>query len=710
MKRNFMTQMRKSLNQKPSFIWLVSSIVITGIFFFILASANVQPKTYEIERFTEAKASIYSPITVKDQKATEAKIQKAVQAVEEQFTVSSSITEERVEYIHEIFDAANKINQDEDSEGVKGNINTTEKLRKYEDLLTEEVVSNLSAEVLSTILNAPELTRQRAEDFLVETIKDVMEDGVKRENLDQLKNEVRRIVLYSDFTGKMQNALTDLSTFAVVENAFFDAEKTTEVQREAARNVEPVMIRAGDKLVTEGEIITSEIYEDLALAGVLKSKESFMPYIGLIILTIIFCIFMLFEWFRQKEWDRSTITTIFIISVTIISIMKVFAYFDTHDLQLFLAVPVAAGVMIVKLLVNERFAIMLSGMYAIMGCLLFNFQMPGFLNVEAGIYILFSQLAGIYFLRNVKDRVEIIRVGFGILFVNLATILVFLMLSFEQIVFSELLKLFGLGLCSAFFSTVLTLGLIPLFEAGLNIISESKLLSLSNPNHPLLRKILVETPGTYHHSVMVANLSEAACEAIGANGLLARVSAYYHDLGKSVNPQYFIENQMGKKNPHDLLPPEKSAQIIINHPYDGAFLLKKEKFPKEIIDIAEQHHGTTLLKYFYYKAKEKNPAVKEEQYRYPGPKPQTKEAAIVCICDSIEAAVRSMNQPSTEKIEEIVKSIIHDRLTDGQLDECPITISDLTQIQKAVCEVLKGIFHSRIEYPAATNEDSNEEA
>src|SRR5699024_908515 len=230
-------------------------------------------------------------------------------------------------------------------------------------------------------------------------------------------------------------------------------------------------------------------------------------------------------------------------------------------------------------------------------------------------------------------------------------------------------------------------------------LSDYKLLSLAKPNHPLLRKILTEAPGTYHHSVMVANLSETACEAIGANGLLARVGAYYHDVGKSIAPHYFIENQMAIKNPHDVLDPYQSADIIISHPYDGARILKDHKMPKEIVDIAMQHHGTTLLKYFYHKEREKNKLTKEEAFRYPGPKPQTKEAALICICDSVEAAVRSLTEPTEDKIEEIVASIVNDRLMDGQLNECPLTLKELDEVHRTICETLKGFFHSRIQYP-----------
>jgi len=211
--------------------------------------------------------------------------------------------------------------------------------------------------------------------------------------------------------------------------------------------------------------------------------------------------------------------------------------------------------------------------------------------------------------------------------------------------------------------------------------------------------LLTETPGTYHHSVMVANLAEAACEAIGADGLLARVACYYHDIGKTRRPAFFIENQMSGINPHDSLPPERSAEIIISHTTDGAQLLEKHKMPKEIVDIAYQHHGTSTLKFFLHKAKEVGDEVDEKLFSYPGPKPQTKEAAVISIADSVEAAVRSMKQPNSEKIQKLVYSIVQSRVQEHQFDECDVSIKELKTIEKVLCETLNGIFHSRIEYP-----------
>ena len=260
-----------------------------------------------------------------------------------------------------------------------------------------------------------------------------------------------------------------------------------------------------------------------------------------------------------------------------------------------------------------------------------------------------------------------------------------------------------MAFASGIFSAILAIGLLPVFEASFGILSSMKLIELSNPNHPLLRKILTEAPGTYHHSIMLAILAVAACYAIGAIGLLAGVACYYHDIGKTKRPHYFIENQIGG-NPHDHLSPQLSKNIILAHVSDGVAILKKHRMPKEIVDIAEQHHGTTLLKYFYHKALEQTGYVLEEEFRYPGPKPQTKEAAIISIADSVEAAVRSLSNPSQEKIEKIVRSIIAERLQDNQLNECDITLKELEMVARSLCETLNGVFHSRIEYPEIRKE------
>jgi cyclic-di-AMP phosphodiesterase PgpH len=331
--------------------------------------------------------------------------------------------------------------------------------------------------------------------------------------------------------------------------------------------------------------------------------------------------------------------------------------------------------------------------------IVFHQQFSGSIDIEIAIYTLFSGVSGILFLVSRNQRSNILRAGIYVALVNILILGFLILLSGTSYSNSEYVYYLVFALVSGISSSILTIGFLPFFEAGFGILSSMRLVELSSPTQPLLKKLLTDAPGTYHHSVMVANLAESACESIGANGLLARVGCYYHDVGKSKRPHFFIENQLNMENPHDRVSPETSRDVIISHASDGADMLRKHKLPKEIVDIAEQHHGTTLLKFFYYKAKEQGKDVKEEDYRYPGPKPQTREAAIISIADSVEAAVRSKKSPTQGEIQQLVHSIVQDRLQDGQFNECDISLKQLETVKKSLCETLNGIFHPRIEYP-----------
>ena len=253
------------------------------------------------------------------------------------------------------------------------------------------------------------------------------------------------------------------------------------------------------------------------------------------------------------------------------------------------------------------------------------------------------------------------------------------------------------------FAGILTIGFLPFFESAFDVVTIVKLLELSNPNHPLLKKILIEAPGTYNHSIQVGNLAEMAAEEVGGNPVLARIASYYHDAGKIKRPYFFKENQTGRDNPHDKISPNLSTLIIISHVKDGLELAKEYNLPKVIQDVIMQHHGTTLVKYFYITMKnnsEKPEEVKEEDFRYPGPLPSSKESAIIMLADSVEAAVRSIPEPTKGKIEEMVNNIIKDKLHTGQLDNCELTLKDIDKIKKSFLKTLNSMYHSRIEYPS----------
>ena len=250
--------------------------------------------------------------------------------------------------------------------------------------------------------------------------------------------------------------------------------------------------------------------------------------------------------------------------------------------------------------------------------------------------------------------------------------------------------------------SIIVLGILPVFEMLFGTVTNISLLEMADFNHPLLHRLMLEAPGTYHHSLVVGNLSEAACSTIGANSLLARIGAYYHDIGKLTKPEYFSENQEMASNKHDSLSPTISKMVIMNHIREGVELARRSHLNLRIVDFIQYHHGTSLVYYFYRRALEhqdETQEVSEEGFRYPGPKPRTKEIAVVLLADSVEAATRSLNSPSPESIKELVHKIINNKFIDGQLDDCDLTLKDLEKIALVFIHVLSGIYHTRITYP-----------
>ena len=265
-----------------------------------------------------------------------------------------------------------------------------------------------------------------------------------------------------------------------------------------------------------------------------------------------------------------------------------------------------------------------------------------------------------------------------------------------------------MGFAGGILSGVMVAGIAPLFESVFGYTTDIRLLELANLNQPIMQRMIVEAPGTYHHSIIVASLVEAAAEAVQANPLIAKVSAYYHDIGKMNKPLYFIENQQAFKNKHDKLSPKMSSLIIINHVKDGCELAKQYNLGKVITDIIRQHHGTSVVSYFYEKAqKDKDPSVRlipETEFRYPGPRPQTREAGIVLLGDIVEASSRTLSDPTPSRIKNLVQNRIKSAFLDGQLDECDLTLSDLNKIAEVFSRTLSGIFHHRVDYPESSRE------
>jgi putative nucleotidyltransferase with HDIG domain len=360
-------------------------------------------------------------------------------------------------------------------------------------------------------------------------------------------------------------------------------------------------------------------------------------------------------------------------------------------------VPLAAGAILVALLANGRVATV----YAAFAAVLFGGIRGS--DFELMLWAFIVQLSGVYAISTYRDRAALLRPGLVVGCVGAVSVLALEILRDG----SESLPraLYGAGL--AFIGGAVGTGLLvsfslPMLEWMFKVLTDVRLLELSNVNNPLLSQLAIKAPGSYNHSLVVGTLAEEAAKAIGANSLFCRVAAIYHDVGKVNHPEYFVENQRGI-NPHDRLSPSMSALIIASHVKDGIKMAREAGLPEQIVDIIPQHHGTKKMSFFYEKAKQAaDPSmgpVKEEDFRYPGPKPQTREAAIFMIADAVEAAARTVGEPSPNRLREMIRKVTNSIVLDGQLDHCDLTFADLERIQEAFLRLLVSMYHRRVDYP-----------
>ena len=693
-------------------LFQVILFMVLGAFAYLLMYSNVKPEKINIELFKPAEQTIRATKTVEDTYKTEQQREEVLTQVADVYTLKTEYTDNKVDLIASIFDSAIEVQRESKNEDETKS--DKEKVALLKGKLTDEVNKEIEESVFLALVNADEEELNIAKDFTITAVNSVMSTRILASNVENAKKQVEEELNYTSIDNEMKNAAISLARSAITQNVFYDSQKTQEQRAKALESVEPVQILQGQVIVEENQLVDREIYRQLELAGFINKKDTIYPYLGLALFIILtFTIFYYFFYYSKAKGENYynqllIFSLVWILSLSMMKIFSVIVDFPYIDFAYFF--PGAMAAMLIKLLLNDRLSVAMTLLLGAYGTIIFNGQEPSNIDISMGLYIMFSGFAAIIILSRENFKTKVLSAGLLLSLVNVAFLysLLFIMngsySNMEHVYYTLAAVVSGLG------SAVLTMGLLPFFEAGFGILSSIKLLELSNPNHPLLRKILTEAPGTYHHSIMVANLAESACEAIGANGLLARVGCYYHDIGKTKRPRFFIENQLSQDNPHDQLPTKTSRDIIIAHARDGAEMLCKAKFPKEILEIAEQHHGTTLLKFFYYKALKQDESVKEEEYRYPGPKAQTKEAAIVGIADSVEAAVRSMQHPTPEKIEELVVRIINDRIQDDQFNECDITLKELHMVKCSLCESLNGIFHSRIEYPEFNQKERKVEA
>ncbi len=527
--------------------------------------------------------------------------------------------------------------------------------------------------------------------------------------------EARRLVAAWNFKGLGANSdnarISTLISRILLPNLFYNREASEVRSRRAMETVRPVLfkLQKGEMVVRVGERITPEQFHKLeAIFGNQRSGSILFAAIGTFALILVLFYFPYRFACKNIRKFNPTNKDVLIISllITISFICFKTALLITHNIgpvfpsvdasSYFYLFPFAAGAMIVRIFINSEVALVYCAILApLLGIMFEN-------NMLVVIYSLLGSIVGAHGVRHCTSRGTIYTAGLKVSVVNLALALSFQI--FTNAIFTiQTLYIAFFALLSGFISAGFVSSFIPLIETLFQYTTDIKLLELANLNSPVLRELMVKAPGTYHHSIVVGNLVEAAAESIGANPLLARVAAYYHDIGKAAKPLYFIENQAGEENRHDKLTPSMSALILISHIKEGTELARENRLGQPIIDIIRQHHGTALIKFFYERAKSQAASsgqiVEDKDFRYPGPKPQTREAGIVMLADCVEAASRTLVNPTPDRIQGLVQKLINNVFIDGQLDECELTLKNLHEIAKSFTGILNGIFHHRIDYP-----------
>lgn len=682
---------------------LVSFVAMTVLTFMILASTFMTGRVYLSEGDIATDNVYYfgTSTTFVSQIYTEQARQLAASEVEQLYKYDEQVLGNMQVQIDSLFDSLHtaRISAEDDEA----------KQAALAALLTEEGGSSPSEATLSYYLGLSDEDEGGLRSALKAAV--VSAYGGRGEfgedELDAVVADCRKTIRNNN-SGSAERILlaaADMLTFK--PTYVFDQVGTAAAVSQAMNSVQPISVTVypGQQIIQRGAEVTAADVETLEALNLQRSAGVMQPYVGLLMFILISYGVLLAYCTKMggdSKINAGTITLISLLFVVILLIARVITLikFDssiTSDWMLGLAIPVPAFSMLVAALVNKRSAIFSTVIVSI------------FVGIMCGVHMLYACAAligGLVAVLQISKMNSRSYYAMAVLNISMTYLLVAVswcfMWSYDR---SSLLVAMLMSLLNGVLSVILTVGTMPLLESAFSITTGIRLMELANINHPLLKKLMIEAPGTYNHSIIVGNLAEAAADRIGADGLLVRVASYFHDIGKVKRPNFFVENQKPGDNPHDKLQPSLSTFIITSHTKEGAEMAREYKLPQEIIDIIEQHHGTSLVQGFYKKALDAQEnsdidiVIREEDFCYLGPKPQTREAALVMLADSCQAAVQSMNAPTSGQIEGMVRDIVKGKLNSGQLDQCALTFRDLDIISSTYATILAGANHYRLPYP-----------
>jgi len=717
----------------PFFADALIGLITFGLIFSMVLSVT-SPERYELKVGDIPSEPIAAPRDVEDERATQERVEQAKQQVSDIYTLDHSITAAVITETEEIFAGIEKVREEagnilqewerkqeemtqRETEEQQENDNTTDAGNSgqqegastetdkieigepdFDELYDKTFIKRmqqyfpiqLSVDDIKSIIQADRNDLNKLQQQLIESLQNMMNTGIKQEQLVEFKANLRDTIQSMAIPNELKLLGINIGVPRLKANLLYDAEKTLMEKNKAAGSVEKVIYKKGQYIVQAGQPVTESQIELLSELGLLKDDKMDVPLIVGTALAVLLSMgigvtYLIF--FEKELLYKSHLVLMICTIVTLVAgLIYSAGLFNPY------LIPSALAGVLLTILVNTRTGIIINVVMSLLAGLLTGMQIgPVAMTMVGG-------MAGISMLKSIQQRNSLIWAGIGIGVGNFLAITAFELLT--QSGWLGPLSNAAWGILAGVITGILTIGTLPVWENLFDVVTPIKLVELANPNNDLLKRLLMEAPGTYHHSIIVANLAESAADAIGANGLLARVGAYYHDIGKLERPYFFKENQISMDNPHDDLEPELSTNIIISHVIDGLKLAKKYKVPSVIQNFIAEHHGTTPVVYFFHKAKNKNNInIKLEDFRYPGPNPQSKETAIVMLADTAEAAVRAMSDHTPENVEALIRKLIREKLDDGQFDDCNLTLREMNTIASAFTAVFSGIFHERVKYP-----------
>lgn len=686
---------------------IISGVLCYAAVLMIMLDA-VAPQKYRVEPGEVSRSTITATKDVMDQVSYEAARKAAQDSVSAIYRIDD---EKRVSVINAVTDDFAKVEDAraqaiaQRNDWLKENPGSTAEQHQFPSAFINMLIGNLniscSAEEMLVIINTNQQDIESVAAFIKRRINSIMASGLSEEELIGERNAIAAALNneYSTVSAKIKTVAERILEKELVANYSLDETATDEAKLAAAAEVSQgsYLYKQGQTIVRSGDIVTQAHIAMLEELGMLENDNvDIKLYLGVALLTL--TVLLILGFYIAVYEPKMIQTPKKVLMLAILTVLSVLYSALIYPYRPGLA-QIAICTVLVAVLLKPRVALVSNmALSVLLGVMATSGEAAQSQGVSTLIVSLIAGTAAVYLCKKPMHRMRIMLSGLVIGATGGLTS-VFIGLVFSSEIKTVLLSALWPALAGVI-SAVLCVGTLPVWEAVFDVLTPTKLLEITNPNQPLLRRLAIEAPGTHHHSIVVANLAESGAQAIGADIMLTRAGAYYHDVGKLAAPEAYTENQDEKlKSFHSMLLPAESAAIIRMHPTEGYELAQKYKLPKEICNIILEHHGTTLVGYFYAKALEMFDDVNRADFMYPGPKPRSKEAAIIMLADSAEAAVRSLPDKSPECVREKINQILNDRISDGQFDECDISMLELRKLAAEFTQALSGVHHSRIEYP-----------